>query len=77
MSSGLFAEGRRQSENLKAVLDDILGHGNEHCLLPGQIEADAARRTATAGGLLFTAAEIDSLNELAAECGHTPIEGRP
>jgi hypothetical protein len=28
-----------QAENLKAVLDDILGHGNDTCLLPGQLEA--------------------------------------
>ena len=76
MGSGLFAKGRTQRENLKAVIDDVLGHGNEHCLLPGQIEAEAARRTAAAGGLLFTAAEIGSLNELAAECGHAPIEAK-
>ena len=77
MGSGLFAQGRTQSENLKAVLDDILGHGNESCLLPGEIEAKAAAKTAAAGGLLFTSAEIESLNELAAECGHSEIEGKP
>jgi L-2-hydroxycarboxylate dehydrogenase (NAD+) len=77
MNAGLFAEGRTQAENLQAVLDDILGHGNEDCLLPGQIEAEAAARTAAAGGLLFTSAEIESLNKLAAECGHSSIEGKP
>ena len=77
MGSGLFAKGRTQSENLKVVLDDILGHGNENCLLPGQIEAEAAAKSAAAGGLLFTSAEIESFNELASESGHAPIEGKP
>ena len=76
MGSGLFAKGRTQSENLKVVLDDILGHGNENCLLPGQIEAEAAAKSAAAGGLLFTSAEIESFNELASESGHAPIEGK-
>lgn len=69
ISSGLFAKGRNFSENLKAVLDDILGHGNEGCLLPGQPEAQNAAHTAKAGGLLFTAAEVEALNEIAAEAG--------
>ena len=77
MGSGLFAKGRTQSENLKVILDDILGHGNENCLLPGQIEAEAAAKSAAAGGLLFTSAEIESFNELASESGHAPIEGKP
>jgi ureidoglycolate dehydrogenase (NAD+) len=69
LSSGAFAQNRSQSENLKAVLDDILGHGNEHCLLPGQPEAAFGKKTAAAGGLLFTAAEIEAFNEFAAACG--------
>ena len=71
MGAGLFASGRSQSDNLKAVLGDILGHGNEGCLLPGQIEHQAAEKTKQAGGLLFSSAEIDSFNELAAECGQS------
>ena len=68
MNAGAFAKGRSQSDNIKAVIDDILGHGNENCLLPGQIEAEAAARCATnAGGLLFSEAEIDAFNELAKE----------
>jgi L-2-hydroxycarboxylate dehydrogenase (NAD+) len=51
------------------VLQDILGHGNENCMLPGQPEAENARHTAKAGGLLFTEVEVASLNELADECG--------
>jgi LDH2 family malate/lactate/ureidoglycolate dehydrogenase len=67
MSSGAFAKGRSQSENVKAVIADILGHGNEGCMLPGQIEADAASRSARNGGLLFSEAEVVAFNELAAE----------
>ncbi len=74
VSGGAFAAGRDQAANVKAVIDDILGHGNENCLLPGQIEADAARATAEAGGLLFSPAEVDALNEIAAECGAATID---
>jgi L-2-hydroxycarboxylate dehydrogenase (NAD+) len=69
VSGGAFAKGRNQAENVRAVIQDILGHGNEQAMLPGQIEADWAKRTAAAGGLLFTRAEIEAFNELAAECG--------
>ena len=65
----MFAKGRSAKENLKAVIDDILGHGNENCMLPGQPEAKNAKHTAKAGGLLFTAAEVEALNELADEVG--------
>ncbi|MEM7146604.1 MAG: Ldh family oxidoreductase [Verrucomicrobiota bacterium] len=69
LSSGAFAQGRSQSQNVKAVINDILGHGNENCLLPGQPEADFAKLTAQSGdGLLFTQAEINEFNELAASC---------
>ena len=70
MNAGLFAEGRNQAQNVKAVMDDILGHGNENCLWPGQLEAEAATQTEAAGGLLFTAAELESFAEIAEECGH-------
>jgi len=69
ISGGAFAAGRSQAENMKAVLADILGHGNETCLLPGQLEADAAKRSDAAGGLLFSTAEVEALNEIAAEAG--------
>lgn len=69
LSSGAFAGGRSQAENVRAVLADILGHGNEGCLLPGQIEANAAKKSDAAGGLLFSTAEIEAFAELAAECG--------
>ncbi|WP_269540543.1 Ldh family oxidoreductase [Cerasicoccus fimbriatus] len=67
--AGEFALGRNSAENIKAVLADILGQGNESCILPGQIEAQAAERTRKSGGLLFTEAEINGFNELADECG--------
>src|SRR5262245_54959279 len=67
MNAGAFAKGRNQSQNVKAVIDDILGHGNEGCMLPGQLEAQAAARCAKNGGLLFSEAEINAFNEIAAE----------
>jgi L-2-hydroxycarboxylate dehydrogenase (NAD+) len=57
--------------NLKAVIDDILGHGNDNSMLPGQLEAAARKRSDEAGGLLFTAAEVGEFNEIAAELGET------
>lgn len=70
MDAGLFAHGRTQSENLKVVLEDVLGHGNsDTCIFPGQIEANAAKASEAAGGLLFSAAEVAGFNEIAAECG--------
>ena len=69
ISSGAFAKGRSQAENVKAVLADLLGHGNEQCMLPGQLEAEAAARSEKAGGLLFSMAEVEALNEIAHEAG--------
>jgi L-2-hydroxycarboxylate dehydrogenase (NAD+) len=70
MDAGLFAHGRTQNENLKVVLEDVLGHGNsDTCIFPGQIEANAAKASEAAGGLLFSAAEVAGFNEIAAECG--------
>lgn len=68
VSSGAFAKGRNQNTNIKAVVDDILGHGNEKCLLPGQLESNSAKATKEAGGLLFSEAEVEAFNELANEC---------
>ncbi|ADE55871.1 Ldh family oxidoreductase [Coraliomargarita akajimensis] len=69
INGGAFAQGRDQTANVKAVIDDILGHGNESCLLPGQLEARWAERVDAAGGLLFSSAEIEAFNEIAEECG--------
>ena len=72
LDAGLFASGRSQNENVKAVMDDIMGHGNDAAIWPGQIEAEAANLSRQAGGLLFSAAEIASFAEIAGECGHPP-----
>ena len=69
LNASAYAEGRDQITNLKAVINDILGHGNENCLLPGQLEAAWAEKVELAGGLLFTEAEIQAFNEIATTCG--------
>jgi L-2-hydroxycarboxylate dehydrogenase (NAD+) len=74
LSGGAFAGGRSQQANVKAVLADILGHGNEQCMLPGQLEAEAAARSDKAGGLLFSRAEVEALNEIATEAGVAPFD---
>jgi len=74
ISGATFSFGRSQSDNVKAVLADILGHGNSGCMLPGQLEAEAAERTCRAGGLLFSTAEVAALNELAREAGVAEID---
>ena len=69
LDGGDFAGGRSQKENLKAVIDDLFQDGNADCILPGQIEAEAAARSARHGGLLFSRAEIEAFGEIAVECG--------
>lgn len=64
-----FINGRTQQQNVKAVIDDVLGHGNEKCMLPGQPEAMAAKKSDALGGLLFTQAEIDAFDQIAKEAG--------
>ena len=79
VSSGIFACGRNQQENVRAVIEDIKGHGNENIFLPGQDFAQAASRTKEAGGLLFSAAEIAEFNDLAKQIKANPwdIEALP
>ena len=67
-----FAAGRSQAENLAAVIGDVLGHGNDRAMLPGQLEAEWARRCGQAGGLLFSLAEVQAFQELSAECSLAP-----
>lgn len=69
LSGANFSKGRSQTENITAVVKDMLGHGNEDCLLPGTIEARAAERCEKAGGILFSEAEIRGFAEVAEECG--------
>ena len=67
-----YAKGRTQAQNVKAIIVDILGHGNEKCLLPGQPEARNGELSKKYGGLLFAKAELDEFNHLATEVGETP-----
>jgi len=69
ISGGHFAAGRTQMNNVKAVINDILGHGNENCMLPGQPEAEAAKACEDAGGLLFSKAEVAEFNAIANALG--------
>src|SRR3954471_23713490 len=46
LSGDNFAKNRSQKENVKVVLADILGHGNDKAMLPGQMEAQAAALSA-------------------------------
>ena len=66
-----FAGRRKQMDNVKAVVDDILGHGNDGAILPGQIEHEAALASEKAGGLLFTDAELAEFRTIADELGVT------
>ncbi len=76
IAGGRNEDGRDALSNVRAILGDILGHGNERAILPGQIEAEHARRSAQAGGLLFSAAELDAFDAIAAECGATAWDRR-
>jgi L-2-hydroxycarboxylate dehydrogenase (NAD+) len=72
LSSGAFAQGRNQAANVKAVLEDVLGHGNKdagRCILPGELEHQAAVRSGKAGGLIFTEAEVGEFEHVAQEAG--------
>jgi len=77
ISGGDFSRGRSQAENIAAVLEDVLGHGNEDCMLPGTIEANNAALSEKAGGLLFTEAEVRGFADLARECGTDPAPWDP
>ena len=74
LSGGAFASGLSQAENVKAVITDILSHGNEHCLLPGELEARWAKKCACNNGLLFSRHEIRQLNQIATACGEPELE---
>lgn len=69
LSGHNFALGRSQSGNVQAVLNDILGHGNDKAILPGQLEANGAKLSEKYNALLFTEAEIHAFKEIADETG--------
>ena len=67
--AGTFSCGRTQEENVAAVAADMLGHGNDGARFPGSAFEAAAQRSIEAGGLLFSAVEIDELRKNATDCG--------
>jgi L-2-hydroxycarboxylate dehydrogenase (NAD+) len=69
VSGNNFAQNRSQAENVKAVIKDVLAHGNENVMLPGQPEARAAEQSKKHNGLLFTPAEIEEFTKVAQESG--------
>ena len=65
----MFGKGRDQTDNIKTVLNDVL-EGNPGVILPGQLEHEAAQRTKRNEGLLFSAAELTALADVAAKVGY-------
>lgn len=56
-----FRQGLSQSQNIAAVVQDILGHGNEACHLSGLGKHEAGKRSEESRGLLFTEQEVLAL----------------
>lgn len=73
LNCGAFAKGRNQAQNVKAVVADILGHGNSppegRTMLPGELEHRAAVNSQKACGLIFTEAEIAEFATIAGQVG--------
>lgn len=69
IASDRFRNDKERDENVKAVIDNILGHGNDGAMLPGALEARAATESEVAGGLLFTRAEVVELAKVLSEAG--------
>jgi L-2-hydroxycarboxylate dehydrogenase (NAD+) len=72
LSGGRYAQGRDWRANVKSVLANVLGPENEGAILPGQLEANHLQRSFRAGGLLFTEAELDAFDAIAAEAARPP-----
>ncbi len=66
---GSFKDRAEMEKNVAEVLKDILCAGNDKCMLPGQIEAEGARKSEKAGGLLFTENEIKEFKREFDEAG--------
>ncbi len=64
ITGGSYAQGRTLEENLRSIVQDIKGHGNQDVLLPGELEARHAELTREKGGLIFTEAELMELREI-------------
>lgn len=61
IASTSFATAAERDANVQAVIVDVLGHGNDGAMLPGQVEARAADESARVGGLIFSRAEAEEL----------------
>jgi L-2-hydroxycarboxylate dehydrogenase (NAD+) len=64
-----YTKGRDMNSNVKAIIEDVLGHGNERCMLPGTIEANGAKLSEKYNGLLFTEKELVEFVAEAKNCG--------
>jgi L-2-hydroxycarboxylate dehydrogenase (NAD+) len=69
LAAGSFADGKARQANVKAVIEDILGHGNDRAILPGQLEHEAAELSRKHGGLLFSENEIKEFAAVFQEAG--------
>ncbi len=69
MGVGTFSSRAEQDANVKAILGDILGHGNDGAMLPGKIEHQAFLKSQKEGGLIFTEAEVREFTEVFAAAG--------
>ena len=76
ISSDRFENAVARDANVKAVIDDILGHGNDGAILPGQLEARAAAESARAGGLLFTQNEVTELARVLSGAGINELRAK-
>lgn len=57
----IFGDKEEYQDNLKKVINDILGEGNKQCILPGQIEHEAYCEFKKEKLLTFTDAEYEFL----------------
>ncbi len=64
MAAGTFASRAEQDANVQAVIEDVLGHGNDGAILPGWFEHQAYLKSQAEGGMLFTEAEIREFAEV-------------
>ncbi|MBN1347425.1 MAG: Ldh family oxidoreductase [Phycisphaerae bacterium] len=69
MGAATFASRGEQDGNVRAVIADVLGHGNDKAILPGWFEHQAYLKSEELGGLLFTEAEIREFAEAFEEAG--------
>ena len=69
MAVSAFGSRAEQDANVKAVIEDVLGHGNDKAILPGWFEHQGFLKSQKAGGLLFTQAEVAEFDDVFKEAG--------